>query len=441
VVDDPTKPIRQPQERRNRLAQGLSVVVGAGASGSAAARLIRSRGGRVRLLERNPEALRPEVEDWARRSGTELITGEHLPGHLEDADMVVLSPGIPKASIAGLLPGHRALPVHSELEVASWFAEEPIVAVTGTNGKTTTVGLIDRMLRSAGRRTFLGGNIGTPLAEYALSGERAEILVIEASSFQLQNTEHFRPAVGVLLNFSANHLDYHEDEEEYLQAKLRMFRRQGPEDAAVLPEDLKDLLRGRSEIGGRRIYFRDRGRFSSPSLPGAHNRANMEAAFAASAPFGVDEATAAEAVRSYRPYPHRLQLLEEKAGVLFVDDSKATTVDAQRSALESFDRPVVLLAGGRFKGGDPAGVLPAIRRRVRAVVLFGDSRDIFEAAWQGAVPIEWRPDLRGAAAAAVQAARPGDVVLLSPGGSSFDLFADYQERGQAFQQFVRELED
>jgi UDP-N-acetylmuramoylalanine--D-glutamate ligase len=441
VIERPTDANRDPRQKRERLADSLVVVVGAGSSGSAAARLVRRMGGRVRLLERNPEAVRPEVESWARFCGAELSTGEHGPQQFADADSVILSPGIPKRAVSGLLPQDREVPVYSELELASWFTADPIVAVTGTNGKTTTVSLIDCMLRGAGRRTFLGGNIGTPLSEYVLSGERAEILVLEASSFQLQNTEHFRPEVGVLLNFSANHLDYHLDEEEYLQAKLRMFRRQGPGDLAVLPQELRELLRGREEIRGRREYFRDRQRFSSPLLPGAHNRANMEAAYAASAPFGVDEATAAEAVRTFRPHAHRLQLLGERGGVLYVDDSKATTIDAQRAALESFDRPVVLLAGGRFKGGDPERVLPEIRRRVRSVVLFGESREIFESAWKGAVPVLWEPDLERAVHRAAQAAQPGDVVLLSPAGSSFDLFCSYKERGLKFQQAVQGLRE
>uniref|UniRef100_A0A7C4EL48 UDP-N-acetylmuramoylalanine--D-glutamate ligase n=1 Tax=Fundidesulfovibrio putealis TaxID=270496 RepID=A0A7C4EL48_9BACT len=422
-----------------QLAGHKAVVVGAAVSGVAAARLLTALGARVRLLDRNPDALKPGVREQLEAGGIELALGPHRKADFKDAQMVVLSPGVPVARLSSFLEACPDAQVMGELELASWFTQEPILAVTGTNGKTTTTTLIGHILESAGRKVFVGGNIGTPLSEHVLSDERADVVVLEVSSFQLQNVKSFHPRVGVLLNFSANHLDYHADEEEYLAAKLNLFARMTDNDLAVLPLGMKELLQARDFTRARRVYFTPSSRFREHNLPGEHNRSNMEAAWLACKAFGVTDEQAAAAVATFQPLPHRIQKLGEKGGVLFVDDSKATTVEAMRAAIESFDRPVRLLAGGVFKGGDLEGLVPLLKQKVAQVGLFGANREIFEKAWAGQVPLFWEPALEGAVTRLYRESSPGDVILLSPATASFDLYADYKARGKDFARIMARL--
>ncbi len=419
--------------------QGHTVtVVGAGRSGRAAARLAHALGARVRWLERDPARLDSEALALAEAKEWQLETGAHHPGQFTGTDMVILSPGIPRSSLEVLLPREPAPQVFAEIELASWFVTSPMVGVTGTNGKTTTTMVISRVLEQAGKRIFTGGNIGTPLSEYLLDEPPADVLVLEVSSFQLQNVSSFHPRVGVLLNLSPNHLDYHGDMEEYLEAKLKLFARQNDKDLAVLPLELKPMLEQRGFTEARRVYFVPTDRFDCPGLPGRHNQANLEAAWHACRFFGVDEKDMASALATFQGLPHRLHPLGELGGVLYVDDSKATTLEATQAALESFDRPVLLLAGGVFKGGDPAVLNDLIREKVRSVALFGESREIFEQAWQDKTDLSWDPTLEQAVQRLKGKAESGDVVLLSPATASFDLFKDYKERGLAFKRTVFE---
>jgi UDP-N-acetylmuramoylalanine--D-glutamate ligase len=421
----------------NDLTGLAAVVLGAGASGLASARLLAKLGARVRLLDKKIGVVGGELAAELAGLGIAVRLGEHAPEDFAGAGLVVISPGIPAARLAEFVPG--GVPLISELELASRFAREPILAITGTNGKTTTTMLAAAILEAAGKKVFTGGNIGTPLSEYVLGGEKADVLVLEVSSFQLQNIDSFHPAAAALLNFSANHLDFHADMEEYLAAKLRLFANQTEGDLAVVPEEMRGELAGRSFTKARTVYFKAQGRFNAPSLPGAHNQANMEAALALCSHFGVAEPIAREVMAVFTPAGHRLERVGEKGGVLFVDDSKATTVEALRAAIQSCDRPVRLLAGGVFKGGDLEGLVPLLRERVRAVGLFGDSREVFEAAWAGAVPLFWEPRLEGAVRRLYDQAKPGEVILLSPATASFDLYSGYKARGDDFKRIFREL--
>jgi len=429
------------QIRGEPLHGGRVVVVGAGRSGIAAARLAAAAGADVLLLERNPAVLDEATTELLLTESIYCRTGEHGEPQFQGVDLVVISPGIPPHIIRRQLPREGTPPLYSELELAWWFVDRPVIAVTGTNGKTTTVGLIHGMLEHAGISDFAGGNIGPPLSEYVLQDIDARVLVLEVSSFQMLCTETFRPDVGVLLNVSPNHLDYHGSLEEYFEAKMALFRQQGPSDLAVLPQGMRARLQDRRDIQARREYFKDLGRFDCPALLGAHNRANMEAAFAACRPLGVSEETARRAVRDFRPEPHRLQPLGEKNGVLFVDDSKGTTLEAQQAALNSFDRPVLLLAGGRLKGGDPGSQTDLIRNRVKAAAVFGECRDALLRAWQESTRVFSQEDMEGALHRLMSLARPGDVVLFAPGTSSFDQYSDYRERGEAFQGLVNKIGD
>lgn len=422
------------QSDHARRFRGLrAVVVGAGRSGLAAAGLLAELGAQTTVLERSP-AVAGAIPDSHRYA---VVCGEHQARDFSEAELVVLSPGVARSRVAAMLPAE--VQVLSELELGSLFVSEPIAAITGTNGKTTTTTLIARILEQSGKKVFTGGNIGTPLCEYVLGDDRADILVLEVSSFQLQNSPTFHPNVAALLNFSPNHLDYHATMDEYLAAKLSMFAHMEPSDLAVVPAAMRDKLEARNFTRARREYFSPTERFSCPGLPGEHNRANMEAAFQVCRYFGLDEDQVRHGIDGFTSLPHRLEAVTEHAGIVFVDDSKSTTIDSTIAALESQDRPVRLLAGGVFKGGDPKTVRPLIEKKVRGIYLFGASREIFEPAWEGCgCDISWDATLEDAVYRAASEARAGECVLLSPATSSFDLFSNYKERGQAFQKSVRE---
>lgn len=424
----------------------LAVVVGAGVSGVAAARLLHRLGARVRLLDRSAGRIPADFAAWAAEAGVEIVCGEHSPEQFIGAALVVPSPGVAAAVIRRFLPEKNPPEIMAETELA-WrqLTGEPVLAVTGTSGKTTTTSLCSAMLREQGFRVFTGGNIGTPLSEYVLSGERADVVVLELSSFQLQTCSTLHPRVAVLLNISENHLDYHRDMAEYVGAKMRLFAHQTSEDLAVLQEGMDGLADGYG-LRARRVFYAVSNRFPEMHLMGPHNRANAEAAWLACREFGVSEETAARAVAAFRPLEHRLEKVAELNGVLYVNDSKCTTVEALRVALASFDRPVALLAGGKFKGGDLESLKPLLKKHVRHVALYGASREHFEPAWRDVVPVTWDETLEramcrlaGCGTGEPAVVRPGDAVLLAPATSSFDQYANYLQRGEDFKRIVREV--
>lgn len=439
---------------------GTAVVVGAGRSGRAACKLLHAKGAHVRLLEQKAENIPADFATWAKEAGLEIVCGAHEAAHFADARIVVPSPGAALASLKPYLPSlvqeGGTTEVMAEMELA-WreLQGEPILAVTGTSGKTTTVSLCAAMLEAHGHKVFLGGNIGTPLSEYILACQegaaRADVLVIEISSFQLQTCSTFAPHVAMLLNVTENHLDYHADMAEYIEAKALLFRCQKADDFALFGAGLEDIVAKhvapylkKSKATAQYIepYTMDGKpalRFTESKLFGAHNQGNMEAAWQATRHFGVSEDEAKRAVAAFAPIENRLELVAEKHGVIYVNDSKCTTVSALKVALEAFDKPVLLLAGGKFKGGDLAGLIPLIQEHVRAVGLFGASRTYFEEAWQGIVPMWWEPSLEAAVSHMASEAHAGEVVLMAPATSSFDLFKNYGHRGEVFRQAVRSL--
>ena len=410
------------------------VIAGAGRSGLAAADLAQALGARVRVLEKNPDFDEAALAG-CKISRAQLILGEHKKEHFQDADMVIISPGIPVRSLKNLVPDTAM--IFSELEFASWFTHEPIIAVTGTNGKTTTTMLIAHALEKMGKKVFAGGNLGVPLARYVLDPEECDILVLEVSSFQLEGCSGFHPRVGVFLNFSANHLDHHTSGEEYFRAKTRLFRRQTQDDLAIIALELRQEMENSGLLKSGRVYFTASNKFSCPELSGKHNRANMEAAFLACRYFGMDESGFSRALNDFAAPAHRQEVFLKYEGRIYVNDSKATTVAAMSAALEAFEKPVRLLAGGVYKGGDFSELTFLIRSKAAKVYLFGAGREIFEKAWQDEVSMEYYSTLEQAVDKAVSESAPGDTLLLSPGTSSFDLFRDYRERGGAFKSLVR----
>ena len=429
------------KNRGRRIEPGeLAVVVGAGRSGLAAARLLRRAGARVRLLDSNLKALagREVLAAELAALGIDVQLGEHSAAQFAGAAFVVPSPGMPVARLAGLVDT-QVSEILAEMELAwRYLDDEPVLAVTGTSGKTTTASLAAAMLHEQGYSVFLGGNIGTPLSEYVLGGKKADVLVLEISSFQLQACTTFCPRAGILLNITPNHLDYHKDMAEYTEAKFRLFRCQDEGDLAVLGEDLQALADAH-RLKARKVFVKATDRFPTSCLMGAHNRINEEAAWQACRLFGVTEASATKAVERFQPLPHRLERVRELGGVLYVNDSKCTTVSALQVALEAFNRPVRLLCGGKFKGGDLAGLTDLLRAKVQEVVLFGASREHFEKAWQGIVPISWHETMEPAVRFASANAKSGDVVLLAPATSSYDLYKNYEQRGEDFKQIVGKL--
>ena len=424
-------------------ADTSAIVVGGGRSGQAAARLLRRLGATVRLLERNAEKLPGGFTAWAASEGVEILGGEHRREYFLDADILIPSPGAAVSMLRPLLTPGEEPEIMAETELAWRQLEgEPVLAVTGTSGKTTTISMCAAMLEAQGLNVFLGGNIGTPLSEYVLARAegrpRADVLALELSSFQLQTCTTLRPRVAVLLNISANHLDYHKDMKEYIEAKMRLFRCQDASCLAVFGPGLRGLPE-RMKVSARTGYIDpDSGRFPDMQLIGPHNHANAEAAWQACREFGVTLENARRAMQRFKPLPHRLERIAEKDGVLYVNDSKCTTVEALKVALASFERPVLLLAGGRFKGGDLAGLAPLLKRHVKAAGLYGASREVFENAWKDILPTSWDETLRLALARLRGMARPGDVVLLAPATSSYDQYENYRERGDDFRRAVLE---
>jgi UDP-N-acetylmuramoylalanine--D-glutamate ligase len=389
---------------------GSALVLGLARSGRAARAALERRGVRVVGADRELG----NDDDVSLLDGTELL---------------VKSPGVPAEAVLVVEARLRGIPVWSELELGSRVLENPLVAVTGTNGKTTTSELLGAMLGAP-----VAGNVGVALTELDGAVEPGSWVVVEASSFQLEDIDTFRPRVAVLLNLESDHLDRHGSLESYAAAKLRVFENQELGDVAVVP-------RGFRPVPGeaRRADFEaDDPLPAEPLIPGAHNRENAAAATVAARAAGATEEEIARALRDFPGVAHRLEPVAERDGVLFVNDSKATNVAAALRAVAAYDRPLLLIAGGRAKGESFEPLAAAARGRVECAFLIGEAApELAEAL--GDVPHETSGDLGTAVAAAAAAARPGDVVLLSPACASYDQFRDFEERGDEFRRLVEAL--
>ncbi len=420
-----------------------AVVMGAGRSGIAAVRLLLKLDAQVCLLEKDAKNIQPALKVELEKANVKIVCGEHDSKHFENVDYIIPSPGIPVRSILSLLPKEHKTEILAEMELA-WrcLQDEKCLAITGTSGKTTTASLAAAMLEAQGFSVFLGGNIGTPLSEYILSESKAQVLVLEASSFQLQTCSSFAPHVAVLLNITENHLDYHEDMKEYIDAKLSMFEHQNVSDTGIMHQSLVKIVDS-YVIKSKLIWIEQNNLsahdFTKCRLVGLHNQENIVAAWLACKELGVTFDNAAKAVASFAPLEHRLESVRELEDVLYVNDSKCTTTSSMQVALQAFDRPIILLCGGKFKGGDLEGLRPLIQTRVKHVALFGASREYFEKAWQDIVPMTWSDTMAEAIKIAQAKAVPQDVVLLAPATASFDLYANYMARGDDFKQLVGAL--
>jgi UDP-N-acetylmuramoylalanine--D-glutamate ligase len=438
------------------------LVVGLGMSGLAAVRLLARSGARVIANDLRSLAELGEIVAEMRALGVQLIAGSHDPQLFRTVDRIVVSPGVPP--LPALLEAERAgVPIASEIELASWFLSAFVIGVTGTNGKSTVTTLVGEMCKKTGRPTFVGGNLGTPLVEVVgTPAADGGYVVVELSSYQLERVARLRVNVAALLNITDDHLDRYANFQAYASAKAQLFRGQHADDAAVVPahDALCESLarRGPAKLhlfGGAAGAVRIENGclvdselgvlmpMSDLKLRGRHNLANACAAALCARLAGVGSAEISAALREFRGLPHRMVHVADVDGVGYYDDSKATNVGASVAALEGLApdvQKIVLIAGGKDKGGDYGPLRNRLQTCARAVVLIGAARPLIVRALAGATyPVEEADSLPAAVAQARALAQPGDAVLLAPACSSFDMFRSYAERGDVFQAAVRAL--
>lgn len=439
-------------------------VVGLARSGIAATNFLLAQGAAVTVVDSKPAAaLSGALEQLAGRVETRL--GPHRDDALSDMELVVLSPGVPPEITPVRKARGQGIPIWSEVELAWRYLPGRFVGVTGSNGKTTTTALLAAILTSSGFDAVAAGNIGTPLSRFLLEREPSDerVYVVELSSFQLETIDAFRCEVGLLLNLSPDHQDRYPDVESYYGAKLRLFLNQQSTDFAVVRADLAErvaqVTRARivpfspvpldgdgAEVEGDLIRVRLDGRerrlmkVSEVPLKGRHNLENVLAALLAARLMGAAPDRLRRGVRSFRGVEHRIEFVSEIDGVRYYNDSKATNVDSTARAFESFDQPIVAIMGGLDKGGDFSTLRRLVQERVKALVLIGKASEKLEAALGDCAVTRRAGDLREAVALAAGMAKSGEVVLLSPACASFDMFADFEDRGRTFKRLVRELQ-
>jgi UDP-N-acetylmuramoylalanine--D-glutamate ligase len=441
------------------------VVVGLGRSGISAASWLTAKGAEVTVSE-----LRQETEidhravDEINAMGARLETGGHKRQTFLDADLIVLSPGIPDDIDVVKAARQSNIPVTGEMELAAGSIGVPIVAVTGTNGKSTTTAFIGAMFRKAGLRAFVGGNIGTPLIEFAAGDRRADLAVVEVSSFQLDTMESFCPRVALLLNISPDHLDRYPSYEDYVASKLKIFQNQDADHYAILNDDDERLssfrpqrtgtvlryglreragrqafIHGRqlkASLAGREAYSFDLTKFK---LPGRFNLENLMGAVLVGLTCDLAPEAIQTTIDSFIGLPNRLERVAHVAGIEFYNDSKATNVYAASRSVATFERPLILIAGGRDKGGGYLPLVEAAEGRVRRAILLGEAQGLLASAFEDRIPVAFAKDMDDAVSQAFSAAATGDVVLLAPACASFDMFSDYTQRGAAFRAAVERL--
>jgi UDP-N-acetylmuramoylalanine--D-glutamate ligase len=450
-------------------------VVGLARSGVAAARLLQTVGAQVTVADGKEASALAEPLSKLDRNTVKVRVGAGYEAALEGAELVVISPGVPFRLPSLEAARRRGLRVIGELELASRFLRAPVLAVTGTNGKSTTVTLLGLLLAESGKRAFVGGNLGTPLCEAALASYQAgpgagpyDYVVAEVSSFQLETVERFHPRVAALLNITPDHLDRYDSLDDYVAAKGRLFANQTQGDIALLNLDDERVagLAGRLSartLGFSRTLAPDRAACEGTFLDGGalvatiggtrreicrreelrllgdHNLSNALAASAIGLACDCPIPSMRQVLRTFPGLEHALEFVRERQGVRFINDSKGTNVDATLKALESLSQPILLIAGGKDKGGDFSKLRQAVMQRVKRLILIGEAAPLIQAALAGFDRIGKAATLRDAVALAAREATEGDVVLLSPACASFDMFADYQDRGRQFKALVKEL--
>ena len=440
-----------------------TVVVGLGATGIATSLFLKSREAQVTVSDiRGEGELAPSIQKLSSK-GIAIETGGHRRETFLSADLIVVSPGVPLERPPLKAAAEKGIEIISEIELASRHIDIPIIAVTGTNGKTTTVNLLAEIFKASGKRIFLGGNVGTPLIEYVLNQHREEYIIAEISSFQLEGIKSFKPHISVLLNVAHDHLDRYVSYEEYIAAKMRIFMNQNDREYAILNADDLEVKKLSASINASTLYFSYEKELSSGiyykdnilhynngtgqarfplahiNLKGIHNLHNVMAAAAASKLCGCPPQKITQAIENFKGLPHRLELLKESHKIKFFNDSKATNVGSVVRALEALDPPLILIAGGKDKGGDYQPLLSLVRKKVKALILLGEAKEKMNQVFKTATSTFLVESLEEAVEKSLKQASAGDTILLSPACSSFDMFKSYEERGNVFKSLVNTL--
>jgi UDP-N-acetylmuramoylalanine--D-glutamate ligase len=441
------------------------LILGLARSGIAAAIELINLGAKVTASDMKSKG---ELKDIAalESKGAQLVFGEHPLSLLNGCDLIVLSPGVPSDINILDEARKRDIPIISELELGFWFAKAPIIAVTGTNGKTTTTTLIGEIFKNEGKNITLAGNIGIPLVREVEKAEAKDFLIVEVSSFQLENIMHFKPKISVILNISEDHLNRHKTFENYIETKARIFENQTEEDYAVLNYDdpivrsfikrikAKTMYFSQKEELSRGIYvkngvivIRENGKIypllkaEELGIKGSHNLENALAAACVAWICRINLNNVAETLKDFHGVEHRLEFVAEIGQVKFINDSKATNPHSAQKAIEALNEPIVLIAGGYDKKSDYTDFIRAFSGKVKKLILIGDTADVIEdaAKKQGFYDIQKTDSLQQAVKLAYSAATPGDVVLLSPACASWDMFESFEERGRIFKEAVYSL--
>ncbi len=438
-------------------------ILGAARSGLSAAKLLKSQGAIVFVSDK--KSRQNAVQEI--RVLEDLGVGHEFGGHTDkifDSDFIVTSPGVPSNSNLIQHAIKVGLSVYSEVEVASWFCKAPIVAITGSNGKTTTTTLVGKIFEKAGRKTIVAGNIGFPFSDYVLDVDENSVAVVEVSSFQLDHIDTFRPRAAVLLNITPDHLDRYESYQAYSNAKRKIFMNQTARDFSIynydddtvntycsglntirLPFSVKEKITVGAYVQDGKMFLVEQGRESflidskEIKIRGVHNLYNSIASALAARALGVPFGVIADTLREFPGVEHRLEPVRELDGVRYINDSKATNVDAVWYALGSFDSPIILIAGGKDKGNDYSPLFELVKSKVPAMVLIGQAAAKMQKEFSDKTKCVMASSMEDAVAKARDEARPGYIVLLSPACASFDMFHDYEHRGREFKRLVMEL--
>ncbi len=430
-------------------------VLGAGLSGFAAALLLRSEGAHVTVLDSAEEKnLLKSTIDNLRSQDVRVICGALADKDSSTYQMAVLSPGIDPASRLARNFSSRKINMIGELELGWRSCEVPVIAVTGTNGKTTTTELVAQMLNACGQQTIACGNIGKPLSEVARENKQFDVLTVEVSSFQLETIQRFRPSISLWLNFAPDHLDRYRSVTDYRAAKLRIFENQTADDVAIVNAvERLPGIRARTitfsayvdqadfRLSEGAIIYQNEAvlRLSDTKLRGLHNIENLMATLAAGMARGLSFREMMPPLCTYEPRPHRCEFVREIGGVAYVNDSKATNLDAVEKALRAQTKPVILIAGGKDKGFTFDPLRSLIEEKVKSTILIGEMAESIRRSWSGVASSDIANSLADAVERAHAAAEPGEVVLFSPGTSSFDMFKSYADRGDQFRALVQAL--
>jgi UDP-N-acetylmuramoylalanine--D-glutamate ligase len=451
--------------RKDRIIGKRISILGMARSGLACAKLLRKIGAKVFVSDAQSKEFLSDQMGKLEALGIDFETGGHTSKVVQGQDFIVLSPGVPLDIPILRQAQDSGIPAFSEIEVAFWLTDSKIIGITGSNGKTTTVTLVGEMLKEDDREFRTGGNIGVPFSAVVEEVSPDGFLVLELSSFQLERIEEFRPHISSILNVTPDHLDRHPDLESYLEAKLRILENQTQGDFAVLNSDDENSLRLAKQGKCKKLFFStqkevEQGAFvrqgelfsrwggeeqkiveaSEIGIKGPHNLSNAAAACVICTILGVAPQSMQSALRRFKGVEHRLERVADMAGVSFVNDSKATNVDSVWYALQSVAAPIILIAGGRDKGGDFSRLRDLVKENAKALILVGESKERVKSALGDLVPSQYADSLEEAVGAAMGKASAGDTILLSPGCASFDMFKDYQHRGQVFKASVRDLE-